>query len=349
MENNISKIGNIKENDIIINKKEIIGSGAFGQVYLAKIKKTNENVAVKIVFQDKRYRNRELSIMKPLSHPNIVKLLGSYKTISPNSKNNEEYLNCIMDYIPETLSNLILKNQNEQTKFPLILIKLYSYQMLKSIGYLHSLGICHRDIKPQNILINPDDYTLKLCDFGCAKKLIKGKENISYICSRFYRPPELIFESTDYNTQVDVWSIGCVIAELVLNKPIFPGKNKDDQLFEIINILGTPSIDLIKEINPNYHLKEKLPFVKSKNWFEFFEDKINDDDYIDLVSKLLVYLPDMRLTPYKALCHPFFDELRNPDLILPNGKSIPKHLFQFKECEINFDKESIEFLIYQLK
>ena len=211
---------------------------------------------------------------------------------------------------------------------------------------LHSLGICHRDIKPQNILINPDDYTLKLCDFGCAKQLIKGQENISYICSRYYRPPELILESTDYTTQVDVWSIGCVIAELVLNKPIFPGKNKNDQLIEIINILGTPSINYIKEINPKFKNKEKLPFVKRKSWFDFFEGKINDEDYIDLVSKLLVYQPDMRLSPYKALCHPFFDELRNPDLILPNGKSIPKHLFQFKECEINFDKESIGFLLY---
>ena len=349
MVDNTIKKENLTENDIIINKKEIIGTGAFGQVYLAKIKNTNEKVAVKIVFQDKRYKNRELSIMQKLSHPNIVKLISSYFTKSPNSQKNEVYLNCIMDYIPETLSDLILKNLNEKTEFPLILIKLYSYQMLKSIGYLHSLGICHRDIKPQNILINPDDYTLKLCDFGCAKQLIKGQENISYICSRYYRPPELILESTDYTTQVDVWSIGCVIAELVLNKPIFPGKNKNDQLIEIINILGTPSINYIKEINPKFKNKEKLPFVKRKSWFDFFEGKINDEDYIDLVSKLLVYQPDMRLSPYKALCHPFFDELRNPDLILPNGKSIPKHLFQFKECEINFDKESIEFLLFQLK
>ena len=306
MEDNTLKIENLTENDIIINKKDIIGSGAFGQVYLATIKNTNEKVAVKTVFQDKRYKNRELSIMQKLSHPNIVKLISSYFTKSPNSQKNEVYLNCIMDYIPETLSDLILKNLNEKTEFPLILIKLYSFQMLKSIGYLHSLGICHRDIKPQNILIKPDDYTLKLC-------------------------------------------IGCVIAELVLNKPIFQGKNKVDQLFAIINILGTPSIDLIKEINPKYNNKQKLPFVERKNWFDFFDDKINDEDYIDLVSKLLVYQPDMRLSPYKALCHPFFDELRNPDLILPNGKSIPKHLFQFKECEINFDKESIEFLLFQLK
>ena len=179
-----------------------------------------------------------------------------------------------MDYVPETLSDLISKNRHEKTKFPLILIKLYSYQMLKSIGYLHSLGICHRDIKPQNILIDPKDYTLKICDFGCAKKLIKGQENISYICSRYYRPPELILEATEYTTQVDVWSIGCVIAELVLNKPIFPGKSKLDQLFEIIKILVLLLMNKLKILiliiitNKNYLL------FKVKIGFFFFKIKL---------------------------------------------------------------------------
>ena len=341
----------LTENDLIFDKKDIVGQGAFGEVFLAKIKKTGEKVAVKKVFQDRRYKNRELSIMQKLNHPNIVKLLSFYYTKAniPKAKNDDVFLNCIMDYVPETLSILISKNKHNGTKFPSSLLKIYSYQMLKSIGYLHSIGICHRDIKPQNILIDPKDYTLKICDFGCAKKLIKGQENISYICSRYYRPPELILEATEYTTQVDVWSIGCVIAELVLNKPIFPGKSKLDQLFEIIKILGTPSNEQIKDINPNYHHKQKLPFVQSKDWFLFFQDKINDDEYIDLVSKLLVYEPDLRLSPYKALCHPFFDELRDPNLLLPNGKGVPNHLFKFQECEVNYDKESIEFLLLQIK
>ena len=131
MVDNTIKKENLTENDIIINKKEIIGTGAFGQVYLAKIKNTNEKVAVKIVFQDKRYKNRELSIMQKLSHPNIVKLISSYYTKSSSSQKNEVYLNCIMDYIPETLSDLILKNKIEKKEFPIILIKLYSYKMLK--------------------------------------------------------------------------------------------------------------------------------------------------------------------------------------------------------------------------
>lgn len=100
--------------------------------------------------------------------------------------------------------------------------------MLRGIGYIHASGICHRDIKPQNVLIDPQNHLLKLCDFGSAKKLIKGEPNVSYICSRYYRAPELIFGNPDYSNQIDVWSVGCVIAELMLGHPIFPGDNGVD-------------------------------------------------------------------------------------------------------------------------
>ena len=91
---------------------------------------------------------------------------------------------------------------------PNLLVKLYSYQLLRSIAYIHAKGICHRDIKPQNILVDTGSHILKLCDFGSAKQLISGEPNVSYICSRYYRAPELIFGATDYTTNIDVWSAG---------------------------------------------------------------------------------------------------------------------------------------------
>ena len=110
----------------------------------------------------------------------------------------------------------------------MILVKLYVYQAFRALAYIHALGICHRDIKPQNLLVHPNSHILKVCDFGSAKRLEKGKINVSYICSRYYRAPELIFGATSYNHSIDVWSVGCVIAELMLGQPIFPGESGVD-------------------------------------------------------------------------------------------------------------------------
>jgi len=111
---------------------------------------------------------------------------------------------------------------------PNILVKIYSYQLLRSIAYIHAIGICHRDIKPQNVLVDTNSHILKLCDFGSAKQLIPGEPNVSYICSTYYRAPELIFGNSNYTTSIDVWSVGCVIAELMLGQPIFPGESGVD-------------------------------------------------------------------------------------------------------------------------
>ena len=338
----------IKQTDLEFPQNNEIGRGAFGKVLLAVVKGTGEKVAIKKVFQDRRYKNRELPIMLELHHPNIVELKSYFCTKADKGNDDEFFLNCIMEYVPLTLSDLITQNRKNKTKFDNILIKLFSFQMLKCIGYLHSLGICHRDIKPHNILIDPADYTLKLCDFGCAKHLVKTESNISYICSRYFRPPELVIGAKYYTTQVDVWSIGCVIAELVLSKPIFPGKSATDQFLEIMKVLGTPTSEQMKIMNPKSKGNSKLPKINAVPWKEYFKGKTNDELYIDLISKLLVYEPQKRLRPYEALLHPFFDKIKKKEVKLPENKSLPKHLFQFKQCEIDFDKESIMKLNSQI-
>ena len=339
----------IKQTDLEFPQNNEIGRGAFGKVLLAVVKGTGEKVAIKKVFQDRRYKNRELPIMLELHHPNIVELKSYFCTKADKGSDDEFFLNCIMEYVPLTLSDLITKNRKNKTKFDNILLKLYSFQMLKCIGYLHSLGICHRDIKPNNILIDPADYTLKLCDFGCAKHLVKTESNIAYICSRFFRPPELVIGAQYYTTQVDVWSIGCVIAELVLSKPLFPGKSATDQFLEIMKVLGTPTSEQMKIMNKKSKGNSKLPKINPVPWKDVFKGKTDDELYIDLVSKLLVYEPAKRLKPYEALLQPYFDELKQKVVKLPENKSLPKHLFEFKQCEIDFDKESITKLCEQIK
>jgi serine/threonine protein kinase len=120
-------------------------------------------------------------------------------------------------------------------------MKVYAYQMFRSLIYLKKINIAHRDIKPQNILVNEEKLKLVICDFGSAKQLKVGEPNIAYICSRCYRAPELIFGNTEYTTQIDMWSTGCVLAEMFLNRPIFQGDSNIDQLVEIIKVLGCPS------------------------------------------------------------------------------------------------------------
>jgi glycogen synthase kinase 3 beta len=252
-------------------------------------------------------------------------------------------LNLVLEYVPETVYRASRHYVKLKQPMPTLQIKLYMYQLLRSLAYIHSVGICHRDIKPQNLLLNPATGVLKLCDFGSAKILVAGEPNVSYICSRYYRAPELIFGATNYSTNIDIWSTGCVMAELMLGQPLFPGESGIDQLVEIIKVLGTPTREQIKTMNPNY-MEHKFPQIKphpfSKVSFYVVAFSYNahgivkvfrprtSPEAIDLVSRLLEYTPTARLSAIEAMCHPFFDELRAEATRMPNGKDLPR-LFDF--------------------
>ena len=244
----MSNRGNISEErkrqtgNFTYNADRVIGNGTFGVVYQATIAETGETVAIKKVYQDRRYKNRELQIMKELKqHPNITHLRHAFYTTG--DKPDELYLNVVMDYVPETVYRVVKHYNKMRQQMPILLVKLYTYQMMRSCAYIHAVGICHRDIKPQNLLVDTAPHVLRLCDFGSAKRLVRGEPNVSYICSRYYRAPELIFGATEYTPAIDVWSCGCVAAEMLLGQPLFPGESGVDQLVEIIKVLGTPTRD----------------------------------------------------------------------------------------------------------
>ncbi|KAL9686337.1 hypothetical protein QQ045_023793 [Rhodiola kirilowii] len=316
--------------------ERVVGSGSFGVVFQAKCLETGESVAIKKVLQDKRYKNRELSVMRMLNHPNVVQLKQSF--FSTDEK-DELYLNLVLEYVSETVYRVSKHFSRVNQFMPTIYVQLYAYQICRSLNYIHNvIGVCHRDIKPQNLLVNPHTHQLKLCDFGSAKMLLPGEPNISYICSRYYRAPELIFGATEYTTAIDMWSAGCVLAELLLGNPIFPGESGVDQLVEIIKILGTPTREEIKCMNPNYS-EFKFPQIKSHPWHKVF-DKRMPPEAIDLVSRLLQYSPKLRFTPLEACAHPFFDDLRNPSTRLPNGKPLPP-LFDFTPQELSGSSQDL--------
>ncbi|KAF7069014.1 hypothetical protein CFC21_074701 [Triticum aestivum] len=290
--------------------ERVIGQGSFGVVFQAKCLETSETVAIKKVLQDKRYKNRELQMMRLLDHPNVVSLKHCFFS---TTEKDELFLNLVLEYVPETVHRVIRHYNKMNQRMPLIYVKLYTYQICRALAYIHrTVGVCHRDIKPQNLLV-------------------KGEPNISYICSRYYRAPELIFGATEYTTAIDIWSAGCVLAELLTGQPLFPGESGVDQLVEIIKILGTPTREEIKCMNPNY-TEFKFPQIKAHPWHKVFHKRM-PPEAVDLVSRLLQYSPHLRSSALDALIHPFFDELRDPNTRLPNGRFLPP-LVNFKPHEL---------------
>ena len=290
----------------LLNKQ---GKGAYGVVFKAMDKKTHEIVALKKNFDafqnatDSQRTYREIMLLQELNgHENIIRLLNVIKA------ENDKDIYLVFEYMETDLHTVIRANILEPVHKQFIM-----YQLLKALKFIHSAGIIHRDLKPSNILINSDSY-IKVCDFGLARCIssFTGKDVVmtDYVATRWYRAPEILLGSTKYGTQADMWSVGCVIAEMVLGYPIFQGDNSVDQLVEIIKVLGTPKRKEISEMNPEY-TKYRFPLVKCYTLKEIFQGYSNiGDDFINLLQNIFVYNPEKRIKPLDALCHPFFDSLR---------------------------------------
>lgn len=319
---------------------KVIGQGSFGVVFTAKMLPSGEQIAIKKVLQDRRFKNRELQIMRKLKHPNIINL--RYFFYSSGEKREEVFLNLVMDCMPDTLYKVERQFARSKQTLPVNYIRLYMYQLFRGLAYMHSYGFCHRDIKPQNMLLDSETGIFKLCDFGSAKQLVPGETNVSYICSRYYRSPELIFGAVNYTTKIDMWSAGCVLAELLLGQLIFPGDSGVDQIVEIVKVMGTPTAQEMQAMNPNYK-QMNLPQLKPHPWPKVFRIR-TPPEAIDLVSKLLTYTPTDRLSPLMSCAHPFFDELRqDPNQQLPSGRRLPQ-LFDFSDYEKTIEPKVMPLL-----
>ena len=267
---------------------------------------------------------------------NIVEMKDHFFT---KGAHKEKYSNIVMEYLPTTVHRVIKHFNDVRQPMPLLLVKLYAFQMFKALAFIHSLGCCHRDIKPSNLLVDPNKaHTLKICDFGSVVRLLKGEKHSSYICSRYYRAPELIFGSTEYNTKIDIWSAGCVIVEMLIGQPIFPGESGVDQLVEIMKVLGSPDQAEVEKMNKNYvDVDFKFEVVPVHGWKPYMRKNMEKKELgetIDLLNQIFVWIPDQRIEPFKALMMPFFEELRDENTVLPNGDPLPD-IFKFSPEDLN--------------
>ena len=300
-ENNFYNYFTSNENEEIQDEYkflEVIGSGTYGTVYKSKYKQSNEFIAIKKIKIEMKNEGvpsnalREISILQELNHANIVKLKDVH------CKDHKLYLIFeLLNYDLKKYIESIPKGYQLDER----LIKTYMYQLLSAVAYCHGKKIVHRDLKPANLLINSDG-TLKIADFGLARVFsIPNRPYTKEVLTIYYRCPEILLGCLEYSTSVDIWSIGCIFAELFMKEPLFNGNYDIDQIYKIFQIKGTPNTsDWPDFINlPNY--KKTFPQWAPMNMKTVIP---NMNNYaLDLLNRLLAYDPYQRITAKQALNH----------------------------------------------
>ncbi|XP_014775828.1 cyclin-dependent kinase-like 4 [Octopus bimaculoides] len=215
-----------------------IGEGSYGVVYKCRNKDTGQLVAIKKFVESeddyliKKIAMREIRMLKQLKHQNLVNLIEVFR--------RKKRLHLVFEYVDHTVLNELEKNPHGVAENQ---VKKIIYQTLKAVNFCHQHKCIHRDVKPENILVNKQGH-VKLCDFGFARVLSPGDEYTDYVATRWYRGPELLVGDTQYGPPVDVWAIGCVFAELLTGQALWPGFSDVDQLYLIKKTLGNPHVSL---------------------------------------------------------------------------------------------------------
>jgi len=275
----------------------VIGDGAFGTVYKCRDKETGDIVAVKKIKQ--RYSNfeeclqlKEVKSLRTIKHENVVKLLQVFR--------ENDHLYMVFELLGESLLKTI-QNQTQPLSEPEI--RYIIFQVLQGLNFVHRKGFFHRDIKPENLLWLND--CLKIADFGLAREIRSRPPYTEYISTRWYRAPEIILRHEFYNSPVDVWAVGAIMAELYLSKPLFQGNSETDQLFKIFSILGTPSVsnwpDALRLAS-----KTGIRFPQSSGVSLASVIPNASPDAIDLLSEMLRYDPQRRPSAASCLQHSYF-------------------------------------------
>jgi mitogen-activated protein kinase 1/3 len=310
---------------------EFIGQGAYGCVIRARDTQADiaagdtsaeaGKVAIKKIIDiqemdeiDSMRTLREIKINRHLHHENVARLTEVFPSTVLHPF-NEVYM--VFDLETTDLSRLIRADRLRDEQIPL-----FSYQLMKGMKYIHTAGIMHRDIKPSNLLVNPVTGVLKLADFGLAiGKAGTSHQLINYVVTRWYRAPELLLDNQHYDYAIDMWSVGCIVIEMLIRKPLLKGKTSKDQLRLIMSLLGNPAPEDVAFIEKERYREMLLKMSKKDHvpWEKVISSggrqvgtMPNEDVCISLIDQLLQFAPEKRLTAQTALEHPYFEGLHNP-------------------------------------
>ncbi|KXJ82751.1 hypothetical protein RP20_CCG011525 [Aedes albopictus] len=290
------------------NQLAYIGEGAYGMVVSAVDTGTMTKVAIKKIspFEHQTYCQRtlrEIKILTRFKHENIIDIRDILRVPSIEQMKDVYIVQCLM----ETDLYKLLKTQRLSNDH----ICYFLYQILRGLKYIHSANVRHRELKPSNLLLNVT-YDLKICDFGLARVADPGHDHTDflteYVATRWYRAPEIMLNSKGYTKSIDIWSVGCILAEMLSNRPIFPGKHYLDQLNHILGVLGSPSQKelecIINEKARSY--MQWLPYKPKVPCSRLFPNA--DSNALDLLGKMLTF----NRISVEALPHPYLEQYYDP-------------------------------------
>ncbi|KAF7317775.1 Pkinase-domain-containing protein [Mycena kentingensis (nom. inval.)] len=282
---------------------EKIGEGTYGVVYKARDTETNTIVALKKIRLEAEDEGvpstaiREISLLKELNDDNIVRLF--------NIVHQDTRLYLVFEFLDMDLKRFMEEGIRESRVLKPDLVKKFTYQLNLGLVYCHSRRILHRDLKPQNLLINRQ-HNLKLADFGLARAFGLPMRTYTHeVVTLWYRAPEVLLGSRHYATGIDLWSVGCIFAEMAMNgQPLFPGDSEIDQIFKIFRVLGTPNEECWPGVETLSDYKPTFPQWSAKEIAEVVPGL--DSDAQDLMAAMLTYNPAKRISAKRALIHPYF-------------------------------------------
>ncbi|KAL8507966.1 hypothetical protein ACS0TY_018495 [Phlomoides rotata] len=327
--------------------QEVVGKGSYGVVCSAIDTHTGEKVAIKKIhdifehISDAARILREIKLLRLLRHPDIVEIKH---IMLPPSRREFKDIYVVFELMESDLHQVIKANDDLTREH----YQFFLYQLLRALKYIHTANVFHRDLKPKNILANAN-CKLKICDFGLARVAFNDTPTTifwtDYVATRWYRAPELCGSFfSKYTPAIDIWSIGCIFAEVLTGKPLFPGKNVVHQLDLITDLLGTPPMDTVSRVR-NEKARRYLTSMRKKQPVSFSQKFPNADPLaLRLLERLLAFDPKDRPTAEQALADPYFKGLAKAERE-PSCQPISKMEFEFERRRAT--KEDIRELIFR--